>query len=245
MLVFSHDGVVSRKEHCGTAPVRHCIFEYIYFARPDSVIDGVSVHAARLRAGEILALAHPADADIVIGVPDSGLDAAIGYARASGIPYGIGLIKNKYIGRTFIKPSGRMDAVKIKLAAVEETVRDKRIVLIDDSIVRGTTCAHIVRMLREAGAKEIHMRVTAPPFLHPCYYGTDVDSEDNLIACRHTVEEIAKIIGVDTLGYLPVDELPGLCGSSDICSACFDGSYPTPVPTDTRKDRFEQRLSER
>ncbi|MBO4627206.1 MAG: amidophosphoribosyltransferase [Lachnospiraceae bacterium] len=245
MLVFSHDGVVSRKEHCGTSPVRHCIFEYIYFARPDSVIDGVSVHAARLRAGEILALAHPADADIVIGVPDSGLDAAIGYARASGIPYGIGLIKNKYIGRTFIKPSGRMDAVKIKLAAVEETVRDKRIVLIDDSIVRGTTCAHIVRMLREAGAKEIHMRVTAPPFLHPCYYGTDVDSEDNLIACRHTVEEIAKIIGVDTLGYLPVDELPGLCGSSDICSACFDGSYPTPVPTDTRKDRFEQRLSER
>ena len=245
MLVFSHDGVVSRKEHCGTSPVRHCIFEYIYFARPDSVIDGVSVHAARLRAGEILALAHPADADIVIGVPDSGLDAAIGYARASGIPYGIGLIKNKYIGRTFIKPSGRMDAVKIKLAAVEETVRDKRIVLIDDSIVRGTTCAHIVRMLREAGAKEIHMRVTAPPFLHPCYYGTDVDSEDNLIACRHTVEEIAKIIGVDTLGYLPADELPGLCGSSDICSACFDGSYPTPVPTDTRKDRFEQRLSER
>ena len=245
MLVFSRDGVVSRKEHCGTAPVRHCIFEYIYFARPDSVIDGVSVHAARLRAGEILALAHPADADIVIGVPDSGLDAAIGYARTSGIPYGIGLIKNKYIGRTFIKPSGRMDAVKIKLAAVEETVRDKRIVLIDDSIVRGTTCAHIVRMLREAGAKEIHMRVTAPPFLHPCYYGTDVDSEDNLIACRHTIPEIAKIIGVDTLGYLPVDELPGLCGSADICSACFDGSYPTPVPADTRKDRFEQRLSER
>ena len=245
MLVFSRDGVISRREHCQTTPVRHCIFEYIYFARPDSVIDGVSVHAARVRAGEILADAHPAQADIVIGVPDSGLDAAIGYARASGIPYGIGLIKNKYIGRTFIKPYGRMDAVKIKLAAVEETVRDKRIVLIDDSIVRGTTCAHIVRMLREAGAKEIHMRVTAPPFLHPCYYGTDVDSEDNLIACRHTVEEIAEMIGVDTLGYLPVDELPGLCGSTDICSACFDGSYPTPVPSDTRKDRFEQKLSER
>ena len=245
MLVFSRDGVISRREHCQTTPVRHCIFEYIYFARPDSVIDGVSVHAARVRAGEILADAHPAQADIVIGVPDSGLDAAIGYARASGIPYGIGLIKNKYIGRTFIKPSGRMDAVKIQRAAVEETVRDKRIVLIDDSIVRGTTCAHIVRMLREAGAKEIHMRVTAPPFLHPCYYGTDVDSEDNLIACRHTVEEIAEMIGVDTLGYLPVDELPGLCGSTDICSACFDGSYPTPVPSDTRKDRFEQKLSER
>ncbi len=245
MLVFGKDGVISRREHCGTSPVRHCIFEYIYFARPDSVIDGVSVHAARVRAGEILAEAHPADADIVIGVPDSGLDAAIGYAKASGIPYGIGLIKNKYIGRTFIKPSGRMDAVRIKLAAVEETVRDKRIVLIDDSIVRGTTCAHIVRMLREAGAKEIHMRVTAPPFLHPCYYGTDVDSEDHLIACHHTTEEIAGIIGVDTLGYLPVDRLPGLCGNADICSACFSGDYPTPVPEDTRKDRFEQRLSER
>ena len=244
-LVFGKDGIVSRKEHCGSESVRHCIFEYIYFARPDSVIDGVSVHAARIRAGEILAQAHPADADIVIGVPDSGLDAAIGYSRASGIPYGIGLIKNKYIGRTFIKPSGRMDAVRIKLAAVEETVRGKRIVLIDDSIVRGTTCAHIIRMLREAGAKEIHMRVTAPPFLHPCYYGTDVDSEENLIACKHTVSEIASMIGVDSLGYLPVDELPGLCGNADICSACFDGSYPTPIPSDTRKDRFEQKLSQR
>ena len=245
ILVFGKDGIVSRKEHCGSESVRHCIFEYIYFARPDSVIDGVSVHAARIRAGEILAQAHPADADIVIGVPDSGLDAAIGYSRASGIPYGIGLIKNKYIGRTFIKPSGRMDAVRIKLAAVEETVRGKRIVLIDDSIVRGTTCAHIIRMLREAGAKEIHMRVTAPPFLHPCYYGTDVDSEENLIACKHTVSEIASMIGVDSLGYLPVDELPGLCGNADICSACFDGSYPTPIPSDTRKDRFEQKLSQR
>lgn len=245
ILVFGKDGIVSRKEHYGLEPVRHCIFEYIYFARPDSVIDGVSVHAARIRAGEILAQAHPADADIVIGVPDSGLDAAIGYSRASGIPYGIGLIKNKYIGRTFIKPSGRMDAVRIKLAAVEETVRGKRIVLIDDSIVRGTTCAHIIRMLREAGAKEIHMRVTAPPFLHPCYYGTDVDSEENLIACKHTVSEIASMIGVDSLGYLPVDELPGLCGNADICSACFDGSYPTPIPSDTRKDRFEQKLSKR
>ena len=244
MLVFGKTGVHARREHCNTEPVKRCIFEYIYFARPDSVIDGVSVHASRIRAGEILAQAHPAEADIVIGVPDSGLDAAIGYSRASGIPYGIGLIKNKYIGRTFIKPSGRMDAVRIKLAAVEETVKGKRIVLIDDSIVRGTTCAHIVRMLREAGAKEIHMRVTAPPFLHPCYYGTDVDSEEHLIACKHTVEEIAAMIGVDTLGFLPVDELPGLCGNSDICSACFDGSYPTPVPSDTRKDRFEQKLSE-
>jgi len=245
MLVFSRDGVVSRREHCGSAPVRHCIFEHIYFARPDSVIDGVSVHAARVRAGEILAQTHPAEADIVIGVPDSGLDAALGYSRSSGIPYGIGLIKNKYIGRTFIAPGGRMEAVRIKLAAVAETVKDRRIVLIDDSIVRGTTSAHIVRMLRDAGAREIHMRVTAPPFLHPCYYGTDIDSEEHLIACRHTIEEIAAMIGVDSLGFLPVDELPGLVGNPDFCSACFSGEYPTPVPADTRKDRFEQRLSAR
>lgn len=245
MLVFSKDGITSRREHCGTAPVSHCIFEYIYFARPDSVIDGVSVHAARVRAGEILAKTRPAEADIVIGVPDSGLDAAIGFSRSSGIPYGIGLIKNKYIGRTFIAPAGRMEAVRIKLAAVAETVKDKRIVLIDDSIVRGTTSGHIVRMLREAGAREIHMRVTAPPFLHPCYYGTDIDSEEHLIACRHSVEEIAKMIGVDSLGYLPVDELGGLVGNCDFCSACFNGEYPTAVPADTRKDRFEQRLSKK
>ena len=246
ILVFSKNGVVSRTEHCRKQPQKICIFEYIYFARPDSVIDGVSVHAARLCAGKILAQTHPVKADIVIGVPDSGLDAALGFSQQSGIPYGIGLIKNKYIGRTFISPgqNKRFDAVKIKLSAVEKSVKGKRVVLIDDSIVRGTTSGRIVRLLREAGANEIHMRISSPPFLHPCYYGTDIDSRENLIACNHSVDEIAKIIGADTLGYLPVSELCGLIGSSGYCSACFSGNYPTAIPKDTRKNYFEQKLSE-
>ena len=246
ILVFSQNGVVSRLEHCNTKEKKLCIFEYIYFARPDSIIDGVSVHGARIRAGEILAKAHPVDADVVIGVPDSGLDAALGYSRATGIPYGIGLIKNKYIGRTFISPGqdARLDKVRIKLSAVEESVKGKRVVMIDDSIVRGTTSGRIVKLLREAGAKEIHVRISAPPFLHPCYYGTDIDSEEHLIACHHTVEEIREMIGADSLGYLPVEELGGLIGNEDYCSACFSGKYPTAIPTDTRKNRFEQKLSE-
>ena len=245
ILVFSDKGVVSRREHCGKKSKKLCIFEYIYFARPDSVIDGVSVHRARFETGRELAKAHPVEADMVIGVPDSGLDAALGYSEESGIPYRIGLIKNKYIGRTFIAPGHRLDKVKIKLAAIEEVVRGKRIVMIDDSIVRGTTSGRIVQLLREAGAKQIHMRVSSPPFLHPCYYGTDIDSEKHLIACRHTVEEIAKKIGADSLGYLPIESLPCLTGSTEFCSACFTGDYPTSIPTDTRKDRFEQRLSQR
>ena len=243
MLVFTKEGVVSRKEHCGKKAKKLCIFEYIYFARPDSVIDGVSVHEARVRAGEILANAHPAGADLVIGVPDSGLDAALGFSRASGIPYGIGLIKNKYIGRTFIAPDNRLDKVKIKLSAIESVVRGKRIVLIDDSIVRGTTSGRIVKLLREAGAKEVHMRISSPKFLHPCYYGTDIDSEENLIAAKMGSEEICQYIGADSLGYLPVEELHRLIGNDGYCSACFDGNYPTPVPAQTRKDRFEEKLS--
>ena len=247
ILVFSEAGVTSYTEHCGAKPHKRCVFEYIYFSRPDSVMDGVSVHEARMRAGEALAKAHPVDADLVVGVPDSGLDAALGYANASGIPYGIGLIKNKYIGRTFISPgqSQRLDQVRIKLSPVESVIRGKRVVLIDDSIVRGTTSGRIVRLLRSAGAKEIHMRISAPPFLHPCYYGTDIDSEEHLIANHHTPEEIAALIGVDSLGYLPLEDLPKLAGSTEICCACFDGRYPTPIPTDVRKDRFEQRLSQR
>ena len=246
ILVFSKNGVVSRREHCGNKNKKLCIFEYIYFARPDSRIDGVSVHAARVRAGSVLAKTHPVEADIVIGVPDSGLDAALGFSQESGIPYGIGLIKNKYIGRTFISPgqNARLDQVKIKLSAIEESVRGKRVVLIDDSIVRGTTSGRIVKLLREAGATEIHMRISSPPFLHPCYYGTDIDSEEHLIACMHSVEEIAEIIGADTLGYLPVSELGALTGNCQYCSACFSGDYPTAIPKDTRKDRFEQRLSQ-
>ena len=245
ILVFGPEGIVSRREHCGRKKKRLCIFEYIYFARPDSTIDKISVHEARIRAGRILATEHPVPADIVMGVPDSGLDAALGFSMESGIPYGIGLIKNKYIGRTFISPgqSERLDQVKIKLSAIEESVRGKRVVLIDDSIVRGTTSGRIVKLLREAGAKEIHMRISSPPFLHPCYYGTDIDSEENLIACHHSVSETAQIIGADSLGYLPVSELGVLAGDCGYCSACFDGDYPTPIPADTRKDRFEQKLS--
>ena len=243
ILIFSRDGVVSRREHCNTAAKKLCVFEYIYFARPDSVIDGRPVHTARLKAGEILARTHPVPADMVIGVPDSGLDAALGYSRAAGIPYEIGLIKNKYIGRTFIAPGDRAGQVNIKLAAVEDAVKGKRIVLIDDSIVRGTTSGHIVSLLRNAGAKEIHMRVSAPPFLHPCYYGTDIDSRDHLIACHHSVPEIAGMIGADSLGFLPVESLEEMAGSEGICSACFDGRYPTEIPKEPGKNRFEQRLS--
>ena len=250
ILVFRSAGGTVRetsiREHCGKAPRRFCVFETIYFARPDSVLDGVSIHRARRTAGRILAAAHPADADVVIGVPDSGLDAALGFSEASRIPYGIGLIKNKYIGRTFISPGQdkRLDQVRIKLAVVEDTVRDKRVVLLDDSIVRGTTSGRIVRLLREAGAREVHMRVSAPPFLNPCYYGTDIDSRDNLIACGRTEEEIARIIGADSLGYLPPDRLTEL-GGGGICTACFTGDYPTAIPADTRKDRFEAKISKK
>ena len=244
ILIFQGDTVSSRREHCGKCPPAHCVFEHIYFARPESVIDGVSVHAARLRAGSILAEAHPVEADAVVGVPDSGLDAALGYSRTSGIPYEIGLIKNKYIGRTFIAPGQehRLDQVRLKLSAVRESVAGKRVVLVDDSIVRGTTSGRIAGLLREAGAAEIHLRISAPPFLNPCYYGTDIDSRENLIACHYSVEEIAGILGVDSLGYLPVSALGELFGGH--CSACFTGQYPTDIPSDTRKDRFEQKLSE-
>ena len=246
IVVFGANGPVSRTEHCATVQRRSCIFEHIYFARPDSVVDGVSVHKARLRAGRILAEEHPVEADVVVGVPDSGLDAALGFSRASGIPYGIGLIKNRYIGRTFIQPGqdSRLDQVRIKLAAVEASVRGKRVVLVDDSIVRGTTCGRIVGLLREAGAIEVHLRISAPPFLHPCYYGTDIDSEEHLIACQMTVPEIAHEVGADSLGYLPVERLDELVSSRGFCAACFDGSYPTAVPRGVRKDRFERKLSE-
>ncbi len=247
ILVFRQSGVESRKEHCGKQKKKTCIFEYIYFARPDSIIDGVSVHESRMRAGALLAESYPVDADIVIGVPDSGLDAALGYANKSGISYGMGLIKNKYIGRTFISPgqNERLDKVRIKLSPVKSVIDGKRVVLIDDSIVRGTTSKRIVKLLRDAGAKEIHMRISAPPFLHPCYYGTDIDSEENLIASHHSTEEIAKMIGVDSLGYLGVEKLSKLIDSENYCASCFHGEYPTQIPTDLRKDRFERKLSKR
>lgn len=247
ILAFDDSGIHSNREHCREKPKRTCIFEYIYFARPDSVIDGISVHEARKNAGKILAQKHPANADLVIGVPDSGLDAALGYARESRIPFGIGFVKNKYIGRTFISPGQdtRFNQVKIKLNPIREAVEGRRIVLIDDSIVRGTTSGQIVSLLREAGATEIHMRISSPPFLNPCYYGTDIDSRENLISCRHTPEEIAGLIGADSLGFLPKEDLDALIGDSRYCSACFGGSYPTPLPKATTKNRFERRLSQR
>ena len=244
IVIFSEDGVVSRKEHCKTKKKKTCIFEYIYFARGDSVIDGISVHHSRKEAGRLLAKYHPVDGDVVIGVPDSGIDAALGYSQESKIPYEIGFIKNKYIGRTFISPgqSSRLNQVKIKLSVIEENVRGKRVILIDDSIVRGTTSGLIVKLLKEAGAKEVHMRISSPPFLYPCYYGTDIDSSEHLIACKHSIEEIGNIIGVDSLGYLPVNELKSLINSEDYCSSCYNGNYPTKIPSDTRKDRFEKPL---
>ena len=246
ILIFGKEGLVSDRRLC-TENRSLCVFEYIYFARPDSVIEGASVHAARLRAGRFLAQENPADADVVIGVPDSGIDAALGYAQESGIPYGVGFLKNKYIGRSFIAPSQdlRETAVKIKLNVIAETVRGKRVVLIDDSIVRGTTSERIVRLLRDAGAKEVHMRVSSPPFRFPCFFGTDVDSGENLIACRlHSAEEIAEEIGADSLAYLSVDAAHHLTGETGcgFCDGCFTGRYPICIPEDQGKSRFEQPI---
>ncbi|MEE1355158.1 MAG: amidophosphoribosyltransferase [Absicoccus porci] len=246
MLVFYQNGVQSYRHHIHEKQKHICIFEYIYFARPDSVIDGISIHEARKKAGEVLWEACPVEADAIVGVPDSGLDAALGYSQASGIPYVMGFMKNRYIGRTFISPgqNSRMDKVHIKLNPISSEIKGKRIVLIDDSIVRGTTSAQIVRLLRDAGAKEIHVRISAPPFLNPCFYGTDIDSKENLIACHHTVPEICKIIDADSLEYLPLDQLYKLINHHDYCDACFSGNYPTPVPTSTAKNRFEQPIQD-
>ena len=230
-IVVVEDGQVrSIRENCAGATSHMCIFEYIYFARPDSVICGQSVHEARLEAGRILAREHPVDADVVIGVPDSGLDAAMGYAEESGIPYGQGFVKNRYIGRTFITPDqqSRELAVRIKLGALRSTVEGRRVVMIDDSIVRGTTSRQIISLLREAGAKEVHFRVSAPPFIAPCYFGTDIPDKKDLIACRHTVEEIRRLVGADTLGFLSVDALERIAPSAacGFCRGCFTEEYP-------------------
>lgn len=248
VIVVDETGIRTVKPPVSPVPSALCVFEYIYFARPDSVIDGVSVHAARQLAGRFLAESSPVEADVVVGVPDSGLDAAMGYAQASGIPYGIGFVKNKYVGRSFIAPSqsDRVNTVKIKLNPISETVAGKRVVLVDDSIVRGTTSGQIISLLRQAGASEVHMRVSAPPFLNPCYYGTDVDSPENLIACRHTLDEIRGLIGADSLGYLRTEDLPRLGGCrAGYCTACFTGQYPTQTTSHTEKDSFERKLSER
>lgn len=245
IIVIDEKGMRSIDTHI-SEKAKLCVFEYVYFARPDSVIEGSEVHHARLKAGEYLWREHPVEADVVIGVPDSGLDAALGFANASGIPYGVGFIKNRYVGRTFIQPSQaqRTNSVKIKLNVVRETVRGKRVVLIDDSIVRGTTSKRIVSLIREAGAKEIHMRISCPPFISPCYFGTDIDSKENLIACKLSVPEICEMIGADSLGYLSVESVNRLAENSHcgFCDGCFTGKYPAPVPKEIPKDKFETKI---
>ena len=230
-IVVVHNGEVrSIRENCAAASSHLCIFEYIYFARPDSVLCGQSVHEARRNAGRFLAKEYPVEADVVIGVPDSGLDAAMGYAQESGIPYGVGLVKNRYIGRTFITPGqqSREQAVRIKLGPLKSCVEGKRVVMIDDSIVRGTTSRQIVTLLREAGAREVHMRSSAPPFIAPCYFGTDIPDKDSLIACRYSVEEIRALIGADSLGFLSLEALHQIApdAACGFCDGCFTGAYP-------------------
>ena len=219
-----------------------CVFEYIYFCRPDTTFDGMSVTKSRIIAGRLLAKTHPVDADLVVGVPESGNMAAVGYSMESGIPYGIAFTKNTYVGRTFIKPkqSTRIKSVQVKLSVLRDVVEGKRIIMIDDSIVRGTTSNQIVNMLREAGAAEVHMRVSSPPFYHPCYFGIDIPSEDQLIANNRTVDEICKIIGADSLGYLPLECLSEMAGGLPICTACFSGDYPIAPPVEDIRGEFDK-----
>ena len=237
-------GIQSDTTHC-IAPEKQarCIFEYIYFARPDSYIDGVSVYNSRIMAGKFLAMDSPVEADLVVGVPESGNCAALGYSLQSGIPYGQALVKNSYVGRTFIKPKqkNRESSVQVKLNALREAVEGKRIIMIDDSIVRGTTSDRIVRMLREAGAKEVHMRVSSPPFLWPCYFGTDVPAREQLIAYHRSVEEIRQIIGADSLAYLRLERLNEMVGGEcGICNGCFTGQYPIDPPEEDIRGEFEK-----
>ncbi len=219
-----------------------CIFEYIYFARPDSHIDGVSVYASRIKAGRFLAMDSPVEADLVVGVPESGNAAALGYSLESGIPYGTAFVKNGYVGRTFIKPkqSSRESSVKVKLNVLKEAVAGKRVIMIDDSIVRGTTSDRIVRMLRDAGATEVHVRISSPPFLWPCYFGTDVPAREQLIAYNRSIEDIRKIIGADSLGYLELNRLEEMSEGLSICKGCFTGVYPLEPPTEDIRGDYEQ-----
>ncbi len=226
ILTISKDGLHS--EYYKSDKKAHCIFEYIYFARLDSYMDGINVYDARINGGRALAKRYPVEADLVAGVPDSGITAAVGYSKESGIPFGIVFHKNSYVGRTFIKPTQeeRESAVHTKLNVIAPIVKDKRIVLIDDSIVRGTTIANLIKMLKRAGAKEVHVRISSPPFLYPCYYGTDVPDNSQLIASSHSTEEIRKHIGADSLGYMSIEDLHEMTGDLPICKACFDNKYP-------------------
>lgn len=245
IVIIDQNGLCSIKDHCGHK-TSLCIFEHIYFARPDSVIDRLSVHEARFMAGEILAREHPVEADVVIGAPDSGLVAAQGFASESGIPYEIGFIKNRYVGRTFIQPtqSERRRAVSIKLNPISSVVKGKRVVLVDDSIVRGTTSYHIIASLKRAGAKEVHMRISSPPFMYPCYFGTDVRNGKDLVANSLSIEEIGRAIGADSLGYLDLAHIKLIAEKLDCgyCDGCFSGKYPLPVETENYVDVFDKKL---
>ena len=241
VVTISQNGICSDTTLC-QKKVARCIFEYIYFARPDTYIDGMSVYNSRVMAGRILAQSHPVEADIVVGVPDSGNVAAYGFALESKIPYGMAFVKNSYVGRTFIKPrqSIRESSVMIKLNVLKEVVAGKRVVMIDDSIVRGTTCARIVGMLKAAGATEVHVRISSPPFLYPCYFGTDVPNDDQLIAHNNTIDQICTMIGADSLGYLDVERLHELVnGEHNYCDACFSGNYPIEPPKEDIRGEFE------
>ena len=246
ILTISKEGIKSKIISNTTSSL--CVFEFIYFARCDSIIENASVHKARLNAGKILAQESGVDADVVIGVPDSGLDAALGYSLESKIPYGIGFVKNKYIGRSFIKPTAeeRTQAVKIKLNVIKETVENKRVILIDDSIVRGTTITNIIKLLKKNGAKEVHLRISSPAFLHPCYFGTDIDSEENLIANQYKdVKEIAKVVGANSLAYLSIEGTHRIAEGAKckFCDGCFSGKYPIDVPKDYSKNKFEEKIT--
>ncbi len=243
VIINSKGEILSDTSNCIPKEKRAvCIFEYIYFARPDAVIDGESVYNARIRAGRFLARDSFVEADIVVGVPESGNGAAMGYALETGIPYSVAFVKNSYIGRTFIKPKqkNRQDSVQMKLNVLKEVVKDKRVILVDDSIVRGTTSKKIIALLKKAGAKEVHMRVSSPEFLWPCYFGTDIPSRQQLVAYNRTVEEISEMIGTDSLAYLKLDRLQELVPTVSICKGCFDGMYPLEPPEDNIRGEFEE-----
>lgn len=244
VVTISPEGGIQSDMSLALAPEKEarCIFEYIYFARPDSHIDGVSVYGSRIKAGRFLAMDSPVDADLVVGVPESGNAAALGYSMQSGIPYGTAFVKNSYVGRTFIKPkqSSRESSVRVKLNVLKEAVAGKRIIMIDDSIVRGTTSDRIVKMLRDAGATEVHVRISSPPFLWPCYFGTDIPEREQLIAYNRTIDEIREIIGADSLGYLDVERLEELSEGLSICKGCFNGIYPLEPPKEDIRGSYEK-----
>lgn len=243
VTITPEKGIVSDTSLClPKGQEARCIFEYIYFARPDSQIDGVGVYHSRIMAGRFLAIDSPVEADLVVGVPESGNAAALGYALESGIPYGKAFVKNGYVGRTFIKPkqSNRESSVKIKLNVLREAVEGKRIIMIDDSIVRGTTSDRIVRMLREAGATEVHVRISSPPFLWPCYFGTDIPEREQLIAYNRTIDQIREVIGADSLGYLEIPRLEEIADGLSICKGCLTGKYPIEPPKEDIRGDFER-----